>query len=56
MHFASNDGSQNTLVYQPTLGALQLKKDKGTYYVSIGNRKDYIILTLSHYILLSWIP
>ena len=33
MYFASNDGSQNTFVYQPTLDTLELKKDKGTDYV-----------------------
>ena len=32
-YFASNDGSQNTFVYQPTLDTLELKKDKGTDYV-----------------------
>ena len=31
--FASNDESQNTFVYQPTLDALELKKVKGTDYV-----------------------
>ena len=31
--FTSNDGSQNTFVYQPTLDTLELKKDKGTDYV-----------------------
>ena len=33
MYFASNDRSQNTFVYQPTLDTLQLKKDQGTDYV-----------------------
>ena len=33
MYFTSNDVSQNTFVYQPTLDALELKKDKGTDYV-----------------------
>ena len=33
MHFGSNDGSQNTFVYQPALDILELKKDKGTDYV-----------------------
>ena len=28
IYFRSNDGSQNTFVYQPTLDALGLKKDK----------------------------
>ena len=32
IYFPSNDGSQNTLVYQPTLDTLELKKDKGTDY------------------------
>ena len=29
MYFTSNDGSQNTFVYQPTLDTLELKKSKG---------------------------
>ena len=35
IYFASNDGSQNTFVYQPTLDTLEFffKKDKGTHYV-----------------------
>ena len=33
IYFISNDGSQNTFVYQPTLSALKLKKDKDTDYV-----------------------
>ena len=33
MYFASNDGSQNRLVYQPTLDTLKLTKDKCTDYV-----------------------
>ena len=33
IYFGSNDASQNTFFYQPTLDALQLKKDKGTDYV-----------------------
>ena len=33
IYFTSNDGSQNTFIYQPTLDALELKKDKGTDYV-----------------------
>ena len=31
--FIGNDGSQNCFVYQPTLDALELKKDKDTYFV-----------------------
>ena len=30
MYFTSDDGSQNTFVYQPTLDMLKLKKYKGT--------------------------
>ena len=33
IYFTSNDGSQNTFVYQPRLDVLELKKDKGTDYV-----------------------
>ena len=33
IYFTSNDGSQNTFVYQPTLDTLELEKDKGTDYV-----------------------
>ena len=33
MCFTSNDGSQNTFAYQPTLDTLELKEDKGTDYV-----------------------
>ena len=33
IYFTSNNGSQNTFVYQPTLDALELKKYKGTDYV-----------------------
>ena len=33
MYFTSNDGSQNTFVYQPTLDMSELKKDKGIDYV-----------------------
>ena len=33
MYFTSNDGSQNTFVYQTTLDTLEVNKDKGTDYV-----------------------
>ena len=32
-YLTSNNGSQNTFVYQPTLDTLELKKGKGTDYV-----------------------
>ena len=33
MYFKSNDGSQNTFIYHPSLQTLELKKDKGTDYI-----------------------
>ena len=33
IYFTSNDGSQNTFVYQPTLDRLEIKKCKFTDYV-----------------------
>ena len=33
IYLASNDGSQNTFVYQPIIDTLEIKKDKGTDYV-----------------------
>ena len=33
IYFTSNDESQNTFAYRPTLDTLELKKDKGTDYV-----------------------
>ena len=33
MFFTTNDGSQNTFLYQLTLDKLELKKDKGTDYI-----------------------
>ena len=33
IYFTSNDGSQNTFVYEPALDLSELKKDKGTDYV-----------------------
>ena len=32
MYFIRSVGSQNAFAYQPTLGTLELKKDKGTGY------------------------
>ena len=32
-YLASNDGSQNTFIYQPTLDTLELQIEKGTDYV-----------------------
>ena len=33
IYFTSNDGFQNTFVYQPTLDTLELKKGKSIDYV-----------------------
>ena len=33
IYLSSNDRSQNTFVFQPTLDTLELKKDKGTDHV-----------------------
>ena len=33
MYYTSNDRSQNTFVYQPTLDTLELKKEKGIDYI-----------------------
>ena len=54
MYFTSNDGSQDTFVYQLTLDLLELKKDKGTDYVLSWKQMEYITLKLCHYILLSY--
>ena len=53
IYFTSNDGSQNTFIYQPTLDALDLKKTKVLIMFLVGNQRSYIILNTSHYILLS---
>ena len=55
MYLTSNDGSQNKFAYQPTPDRLEFKKDKGAGQFLAGNQIDYIILNLSHYILLSYI-
>ena len=58
MYFTSNDGPQNTFVYQPTLDTLELKIDMGNDDIQREywwNHGDYILLNLSHYILLSCI-
>ena len=51
IYSTSNDGSQNTFVYQPTPDALELRK--GTDMFLVGNQREYLILNLSHYTLLS---
>ena len=50
IYFTSNDGSQNTFVYQPTLDTLELNKTKAMLTFFVGNQGEYLILNLSHYI------
>ena len=49
IYLTSNDGSQNMFVYKPTFNVLELKMDKGTKYLLVGNQKFYIILNFWHY-------
>ena len=54
MYFASNDGSQNTFVYKPVLDTLELKKKTRALIMFLyGNQREYILLNLSHYLVLS---
>ena len=55
MYFKSNDGSQNTFVYQGTLDTVELEKDKDSDYVISWKLKGVYNCKLSHYILLSYI-
>ena len=42
IYFISNDGSQSTFVYQPTLDTLELKKEKGADHVLSGKSKGVL--------------
>ena len=55
IYFTNNDRSQNTFAYQPTLNTLELNKSKTMIILLVGNQRDYALLNLSHYILLSYI-
>ena len=55
MYFTSNDRSQHIFGHQLVLDSLELKKAKVLIMVVVGNQKNYMILKLSHYILLSWV-
>ena len=46
MYFTSNDGSQNTFVYQATFDMLKLKKYKGTDYIPSWKAKGVCITKL----------
>ena len=57
-YFTSNDVSQNTFAYHPTLDRLELKEDKGTDDLMMflaGNQSEYSILKLRRCILFSCI-
>ena len=54
IYFTSNDGSQNTSVYQPTLDTLELKKANVLIMFLVGNQREYLKLNLSHYIMLPY--
>ena len=53
IYFTSNDGSQNAFLYQPTLDTLELKRTKVLFMFLVANQREYLILNLSDYILLS---
>ena len=53
IYFTSNDGSQNMFVYQPTCNVLELKRTKLVIMFVVRNQREYLVLHLSHYILLS---
>ena len=53
--FTSNDGFQNTFTYQPTLDTLELKKANALIILLAGNQREYILLKLTYYVLLSYI-
>ena len=48
IYFTSNDESQNILLYQPTLDALELKKTKVLIMFLVGIQKKYMFLNLGH--------
>ena len=41
IYFTSNDGSQKTFVYQPTLDTLELKKTKLMIMFLVGNQREF---------------
>ena len=53
--FTSNDGFQNTFTYQATLDTLELKKANALITLLVGNQREYILLNLTYYVLLSYI-
>ena len=53
IYFTSNDGSEKTFVFQSKLDTSDLKNVLIMFLVE--NQMEYLILNLSHYIILSWI-
>ena len=53
IYCTSNDGSQNTFVSQQTLDALESKKTKVLIMLLVRNQREYLLLNLIRYILLS---
>ena len=53
--FTSNEGSQDTFVYQQALDTLELKKTKLLIMFLVGKRRENLILNLSPYTLLLYI-
>ena len=51
IYFTSNDGSEKTFVFQPKLDTSDLKKVLIMFLVE--DQVEYLILNLSHYIILS---
>ena len=52
-NYFGDDGCQNMFVFKPTLNTSELKETKSLILLSVGNQVGYILLNLSHYILLS---
>ena len=55
IYFKGNHWSQNAFVYQQTIDSLELKREKLLIMFLVGNQREYLILNLSHYILLSYV-
>ena len=54
MYFTNNDGSQNMFDYQLVRDTLELKKKTRALIIFlVGNQREYILLNLSHYLVLS---
>ena len=49
------DVFQNMFAYRSTFNILELKEDKSTVVLLVGNQKGYILLNLHHYLLFSYI-